>query len=71
MLRYFTWDPNTFPHPLEMIGNLTEQRRHLTIIIDPHIKAINSYFVHNDCTENGYYTKDKDGNDFVGMYPLD
>ncbi|XP_031625087.1 neutral alpha-glucosidase AB-like isoform X1 [Contarinia nasturtii] len=65
--KYFTWDPQTFPHPLEMIGNLTESGRHLTIIIDPHIKTANNYHVHDDCTKYGYYTKNKDGHDFEGV----
>lgn len=50
-----------------MIANLTARGRHLAIIIDPHIKATNSYFVHNDCTERGYYTKNKEGRDYEGM----
>lgn len=53
-----------------MIKNLTDRGRHLTIIIDPHIKATNSYYVHNDCTAKGYYTKNKDGNDYEGKTKL-
>lgn len=66
--RYYTWDDRTFPHPLEMIANLTSRGRHLTIIIDPHIKTTSDYYVHNDCRERGYYTKNKDGNDYDGMF---
>lgn len=64
--RYFTWDSHKFANPLEMIQNLTALGRHLTIIIDPHIKRDGSYFFHNDCTDRGYYTKNKDGNDYEG-----
>lgn len=64
--KYFTWDPHHFPNPLGMIQNLTAVGRHLTIIIDPHIKRDSSYFFHNDCTDRGYYTKNKDGNDYEG-----
>uniref|UniRef100_U5EKN8 Glucosidase II subunit alpha n=1 Tax=Corethrella appendiculata TaxID=1370023 RepID=U5EKN8_9DIPT len=64
--KYFTWDSHKFPHPLEMIANLTAKGRHLTIIIDPHIKRDGGYFFHNDCTDRGYYTKNKDGNDYEG-----
>lgn len=49
-----------------MIANLTARGRHLTIIIDPHIKRDNNYFFHNDCTDKGYYVKNKDGNDYEG-----
>lgn len=64
--KYFTWDQHKFPHPLDMIRNLTERGRHLTIIIDPHIKRDSGYFFHNDCTDLGYYVKNKDGNDYEG-----
>lgn len=50
-----------------MIANLTSRGRHLTIIIDPHMKATNSYYVHNDCIDRGYYTKNKDGSVYEGM----
>lgn len=49
-----------------MIKNLTAKGRHLTVIIDPHIKRDNNYFFHNDCTDKGYYVKNKDGKDYEG-----
>ncbi|KFB48949.1 AGAP000862-PA-like protein [Anopheles sinensis] len=64
--RYFTWDHHKFSHPVEMIRNLTDLGRHLTIIIDPHIKRDGGYFFHNECTERGLYVKNKDGNDYEG-----
>lgn len=64
--KYFTWDQHKFAHPQEMIQNLTAKGRHLTIIIDPHIKRDGSYYFHNDCTDRGYYTKNKDGKDYEG-----
>lgn len=64
--KYFTWDQHKFPNPLGMIQNLTDKGRHLTIIIDPHIKRDSGYFFHNDCTDLGYYVKNKDGNDYEG-----
>ncbi|XP_053948573.1 neutral alpha-glucosidase AB isoform X1 [Anastrepha ludens] len=64
--KYFTWDQFKFPNPLGMIKNLTDLGRHLVIIIDPHIKRDSGYFFHNDCTERGYYTKNRDGSDYEG-----
>uniref|UniRef100_A0A182N0N9 Glucosidase II subunit alpha n=1 Tax=Anopheles dirus TaxID=7168 RepID=A0A182N0N9_9DIPT len=64
--RYFTWDHHKFPHPVEMIRNLTELGRHLTVIIDPHIKRDSGYFFHNECTDRGLYVKNKDGGDYEG-----
>jgi len=49
-----------------MIQNLTMTGRHLVIIIDPHIKRDGNYFFHNDCTDKGYYVKNKDGKDYEG-----
>lgn len=64
--KYFTWDPVKFPNPIEMVNNLTANGRKLVVIIDPHIKRDNGYFLHTDATNNGYYVKNKEGNDFEG-----
>jgi alpha 1,3-glucosidase len=64
--KYFTWDHQKFPHAVEMMKNLTAMGRHLTFIIDPHIKRDSGYFFHNDCTDKGYYIKTKDGKDYEG-----
>ncbi len=64
--KYFTWDHQKFPHAVEMIQNLTNLGRHLTIIIDPHIKRDGGYFFHNDLTDKGFYVKNKDGKDYEG-----
>ncbi|KAL0859961.1 hypothetical protein ABMA27_010277 [Loxostege sticticalis] len=64
--KYFTWDAQKFPHPSEMVANLTAKGRKLVVIIDPHIKREAGYFVHEDATDRGYYVKDKDGKDYEG-----
>nr|XP_029729830.1 neutral alpha-glucosidase AB-like [Aedes albopictus] len=64
--RYFTWDLINFPNPLEMISNLTLNGRHLTLIIDPHVKVDEDYFFHQDCTSEDYYVKSKNGEDYKG-----
>ncbi|CAH0403664.1 unnamed protein product [Chilo suppressalis] len=64
--KYFTWDVEKFPHPAEMVANLTAKGRKLVAIIDPHIKREAGYFLHEDATEKGYYVKDKDGKDYEG-----
>lgn len=66
--KYFTWDKFKFPDPLAMIKNLTDLGRHLTVIIDPHIKRDSGYFFHNDCTDRSYYTKTREGKDYEGRY---
>ncbi|CAG9790048.1 unnamed protein product [Diatraea saccharalis] len=64
--KYFTWDVEKFPHPAQMVANLTAKGRKLVVIIDPHIKREAGYFLHEDATEKGYYVKDKDGKDYEG-----
>lgn len=64
--KYFTWDPYKFPNPIDMQRNLTARGRKLVVIVDPHIKRDSTYFLHNDATNNGYYVKNKDNNDYEG-----
>lgn len=65
--KYFTWDYSKFPSPSEMQRNLTARGRKLIVIIDPHIKRDNSYFLHTDATSKGLYVKTKDGDhDYEG-----
>lgn len=38
----------------------------MVTIIDPHIKRDSGYDVHTEAERNGYYIKNKDGNDYDG-----
>lgn len=51
--KYFTWDHNLFPKPLEMIQKLKDEGRHLVIIADPHLKVDPSYDVYNKVVATG------------------
>ncbi|CAL0319739.1 unnamed protein product [Lupinus luteus] len=64
--KYFTWDSVLFPHPEEMQRKLYAKGRHMVTIVDPHIKREDSFFLHKEATEKGYYVKDASGNDFDG-----
>jgi mannosyl-oligosaccharide alpha-1,3-glucosidase len=65
--RYFTWDNNLFPKPVEMQEKLWAQGRRMVTIIDPHIKRDDNYYIHKEATAKGLYIKEKDGNkDFDG-----
>nr|XP_033809671.1 neutral alpha-glucosidase AB isoform X2 [Geotrypetes seraphini] len=64
--RYFTWDPNKFPTPRDMLSNLASKRRKMVSIVDPHIKIDNNYRIHNEIRSKGFYVKNKDGNDYEG-----
>lgn len=63
---YFTWNHTAFPTPIAMINDMRLTGRHLTHIIDPHTKVLDSYSYYQQNSLRGYYVKDKDGNDFVG-----
>ncbi|GLU12618.1 hypothetical protein SLE2022_292820 [Rubroshorea leprosula] len=64
--RYFTWDKLLFPHPEEMQRKLAAKGRHMVTIVDPHIKRDESFSLHKEATQKGYYVKDASGKDFDG-----
>ncbi|GCC16765.1 hypothetical protein chiPu_0021435, partial [Chiloscyllium punctatum] len=64
--RYFTWDPNKFPNPKEMLQNLAAKKRKMVSIVDPHIKIDSGYKIHTTIQSRNFYVKTKDGNDYEG-----
>ncbi|XP_069036386.1 neutral alpha-glucosidase AB isoform X2 [Lepisosteus oculatus] len=64
--RYFTWDPNKFPAPKDMLQALQAKKRKMVAIVDPHIKVDSGYKIHNEIRSKGFYTKNKDGGDYEG-----
>uniref|UniRef100_A0A164X3E7 Glucosidase II subunit alpha n=1 Tax=Daucus carota subsp. sativus TaxID=79200 RepID=A0A164X3E7_DAUCS len=64
--KYFTWDRALFPNPEDMQKKLAAKGRKMVTIVDPHIKRDNSYHIHKEATEKGYYVKDANGNDYDG-----
>ncbi|GMI98099.1 glucosidase 2 alpha, PRIORITY IN SWEET LIFE 5, RADIAL SWELLING 3 [Hibiscus trionum] len=64
--RYFTWDKLLFPHPEEMQRKLAAKGRRMVTIVDPHIKRDDSFHLHKDASQRGYYVKDASGKDFDG-----
>lgn len=49
-----------------MIANLSAGHRHLTVIVDIHLKSDESYSVNTDCISQNLYTKTETGAVFVG-----
>jgi alpha 1,3-glucosidase len=64
--RYFTWDPVKFPHPEEMMENLSKYGRKLVTIVDPHIKIDAGYHIYTEAKELDLFVKDKTGNAIDG-----
>ena len=59
--RYFTWNLTAFPDPIGMMTNLTATGRHLTYIVDPHIKTDVGYRFYSENKARGFFVKDKNG----------
>ncbi|XP_022905864.2 neutral alpha-glucosidase C-like [Onthophagus taurus] len=64
--KIFTWNLETFPNPIGMQEEIGRSGRKLVLIIDPHVKREEGYFVFDVATENGYFVMDKNGDDFQG-----
>lgn len=64
--RYFTWDKNYFPHPVEMQDDIASRGRKMVTIVDPHIKRDSDWRIFSEAQSKGLFVKNKDGNDFEG-----
>jgi len=64
--RYFTWDAQKFPTPESMQNEIAIKGRNMVNIVDPHIKRVGGYKIHEEAEKLGLYVKNKDGNDFDG-----
>jgi len=57
--RYFTWDKSIFPDPVGMIKTLNSKGRNLVVIVDPHIKIDQDYYVYKGAYENSIFLLSK------------
>ena len=64
--RNFTWNPETFPAPKQMIDDLHAQSFHLITIIDPGTRLDENYFVYQQGMEHDYFCRLQDGTLFQG-----
>lgn len=64
--RYFTWDTGKFPHPEQMQKTLQATGRRMVNIVDPHIKRVGGYHIHDQASALGYYIKNSEGSDYDG-----
>ncbi|KAA8491331.1 putative glucan 1,3-alpha-glucosidase [Porphyridium purpureum] len=66
--RYFTWDLNKYPNPVQLQHDIDARGRKMVTIIDPHVKRDGNYALHRFAEENGLYVKEADGTtDYVGF----
>ncbi|KAH0785818.1 glycosyl hydrolase [Histomonas meleagridis] len=65
--RYFTFHPTNFRDPKRLFDALDHNKRHLTILVDPHIRVEDSYIIYREAASKGLLIKSSDGrNDFIG-----
>jgi alpha 1,3-glucosidase len=64
--RYFTWDNDKFPNPVEMQETLARKGRKMVTIIDPHMKADDDYYVTKNARPKNIFVKTKEDKDFEG-----
>lgn len=65
--RIFTWDPQRFPHPKQMLGKLAGENFHVVSIIDPGVKRDpDGYAAYDSGVKNDIFVKNPDGKYFVG-----
>ena len=64
--KYFTWDPLTFPNPLDMQKQLDDHERKLVYIIDPHIKNTGNYPVIDEMKSKDLAVHNKDDSIYEG-----
>eukprot|EP00045_Choanoeca_perplexa_P014658 m.174061 g.174061 ORF g.174061 m.174061 type:complete len:906 (+) comp16750_c0_seq2:34-2751(+) len=64
--RYMTWDTAKFPNSIDMQNTVASKGRKMVNIVDPHIKRVGGYHVHEQAEKLGYYIKDRDGKDYDG-----
>lgn len=55
--RYFTWDKTDFRNAKSFIQKLKDKKRTLINIIDPHIKADDSYKIYQELSKNDLLVK--------------
>jgi alpha-glucosidase len=65
--RVFTWDPEVFPDPEDFVDTLAEMNLRLMTIIDPGVKLEEGYDVYDQGLENGYFLRQRDGEQYVGL----
>lgn len=64
--KYFTWNKENFPDPVEMMDELDETKRKLVAIIDPHIKVTKNYDVVENIEKNNLAMEGADGKPYHG-----
>ena len=65
--KIFTWDPQRFPDPKQMVDNLKKLAMHLAVIIDPGVKISEHYPVYQQGLDSALFIKYPDGTNYSGQ----
>jgi alpha-glucosidase len=64
--KVFTFHPERFPHPEEMVTALYDMGFHTAVILDPGIKVEKGYEPYDEGIKNQYFAKYPDGENYAG-----
>ncbi|MEZ4300262.1 MAG: glycoside hydrolase family 31 protein [Polyangiaceae bacterium] len=64
--RSFTWDPATFPDPVELTSALASKGFHTVAILDPGIKIDPAWDVYSNGLASGHFLKEPGGQVYEG-----
>ncbi len=64
--KIFTWHPERFPRPKQMIDSLKAMGFHVVTIVDPGIKVEKGYFAYEEGVKNDYFAKYPNGEYYIG-----
>ncbi len=64
--RIFTWSPKNFPHPKELISELSAEGFKVVTIVDPGIKTDTAYHAYRSGLAAGVFVTGTDGKPFKG-----
>ncbi|KAI5461534.1 glycosyl hydrolases family 31-domain-containing protein [Mariannaea sp. PMI_226] len=64
--KYFTWEPHSFSDPIGMGQQLADHGRNLVVLIDPHIKNLDTYSVHKGLISQDLAVHNKEDKTYEG-----
>jgi len=64
--KVFTFHPEHFPQPAEMVADLNKMGIHVVTIVDPGLKVEKGYFASDEGVKNNYFVKYPNGEDYIG-----
>ncbi|HEX7049214.1 MAG TPA: glycoside hydrolase family 31 protein [Longimicrobiales bacterium] len=64
--RVFTWDPERFPDPADLLATLDSMGFKVVTIIDPGVKADSAYAIAREGLDGGHFVRYPDGEVYIG-----